>query len=193
MYFTEGKSFQEIAAELHCSVHKIQYWMQKFRLKVRSKSEAGYLKHNPNGDPFKIKQNLNRNDLILLGLGLGLWWGEGSKKHAGTIRLGNTDPFLIQRFIGFLETICGVSKAKFRFGLQVFNDVDPKKAKAYWQNILNVDAKHFLPKVVISTVRGEGTYKTKANYGVLTLYCSNTKLRKELDMLMQKFAYKSGQ
>jgi hypothetical protein len=164
--------------------------MKKFRIQARTRGEALYVKNNPNGDPFKLKKKFKRNELILLGIGLGLWWGEGSKKHIGTIRLGNTDPCLITRFIEFLRNICGVEKRKFKFGLQIFNDVDPNEAKEYWKRTLDINDQQFLPKIVISAVRGAGTYRNKARNGVLTIYCSNVKLRKELDLLMKKYAYK---
>lgn len=60
----------EIGQKLGISSHKIVYWMKKHRLKRRSRSEATYVKRNPNGDPFCIKRNLTERERQLLGLGL---------------------------------------------------------------------------------------------------------------------------
>jgi len=188
-YEDEGLSMKDIAEKFHCSVHKIEYWMQKYSIERRSRSEALYLKNNPDGDPFCIKDDLSDEELVLLGLGLGLWWGEGSKRHAGVIRIGNSDPLLIGKFILFLEKICGVDKQKLRFGLQIFSDINPRVAKEYWIRALNVKAEQFHPKVVVTQSGKIGTYRKKSKYGVITLYCANVKLKKAFDMLMNDFAY----
>src|SRR3989344_2914295 len=95
---------QEIADFLNCSLHKVAYWMEKHQVKTRSRSDATYLKRNPNGDPFKFRQPKNLGEAWLFGLGIGLYWGEGTKANQGSVRLGNTDPELIKKFIQFLVT-----------------------------------------------------------------------------------------
>lgn len=189
LYEDKGFSMQEIADELRCSINKVQYWMDKYQMKRRSRSDALYIKHNPNGDPFKIKEKFNESDLVLLGLGLGLWWGEGNKRHSGVVRLGNSDPLLIRQFILFLERICGVDKKKLRFGLQIFSDINPDEAKSYWIDSLGVESSQFHPRIIVTQTGKIGTYRKKSKYGVLTLYCSNIKLRAVFDDLMKKFAY----
>jgi hypothetical protein len=189
LYESEGKSMQETAKILGCSLHSVQYWLQKYKIKSRSRSEALYLKYNPSGDPFKLKAQFNRKDLILLGFGLGLWWGEGSKLHHGTIRLGNTDVRLIKKFVSFLVEICGVSPLKIRYGLQLFTDINPIEAKRYWMDNLQMLPEQFFPKIVVTPSGKLGTYRKKSLYGVLTVYCANIKLRKILDQLMEKYAF----
>jgi hypothetical protein len=188
-YQKEGKSMQEIADYYHCSLNRVQYWFGKYGIKTRNRSDALYLKNNPNGDPFALKQILSKKDLVLMGLGLGLWWGEGSKLHKGTVRLGNTDPRLISRFVFFLTEILGVKKNKIRFGLQIFTDIDPDIAKHFWMDSLHISEEQLLPSIVVTQSGKVGTYKKKSQYGVLTVYCSNIKLRKLLDDLMSKYAF----
>ena len=64
---------KEISDKTGWKYEKIIYWMQKFNIPRRSRSEATYVKRNPNGDPFKIKKNLTKNEILLRGLGLGLY------------------------------------------------------------------------------------------------------------------------
>jgi len=59
---------------------KVCYWLQQWDIPKRSVSEALYVKHNPGGDPFS-ERNLDTGDLFLFGLGLGLYWGEGTKSN----------------------------------------------------------------------------------------------------------------
>ena len=70
LYRDKKMSMQEIASKLNCSLNQVQYWLSKYKIKSRSRSEALYQKHNPKGDPFKIKVILDKKDMFLLGLGL---------------------------------------------------------------------------------------------------------------------------
>lgn len=188
LYAKDKKSMQEIADHLQCSLHGISYWMNKYEIKRRSRGDAMYCKYNPKGDPFLIKTKFSREELVLLGLGLGLWWGEGTKRNRDSVRLGNTDPQLIKKFIEFLEKICGVKKDKIHFGLQVFSDINPRKAKQFWVRSLGVSAMQFYKKIVVTPARSIGTYREKTKHGVLMVICSNVKLRIVMDELLQKYA-----
>ena len=174
--YEQGNSMVEIAQTLRCSPHKIVYWMDKYEIKRRSRSEALYRKRNPFGDPFLIKQNLNEKDIFLYGLGLGIYWGEGEKVSKYSIRVANTDPYILILFSDFLQKICGVKKEKMTFSLVCFNDSDPIKAKNYWAKMLGISDKKF-GKIVIIPKQGKGVYKRKSQFGVCTITVSNIKLK----------------
>lgn len=176
LYVNRKKSVKEIADKLDFSTHKIIYWMLKYGINTRTRSEATYVKRNPNGDPFKIRKAFNKQEMFLFGLGLGLYWGEGNKANRVSIRLGNSDPYLIKKFIEFLTKIYGVDKNNLRFGLQIFSDINPNQALKFWLNRLKIDKSRF-QKVIITPSRGGGTYKKKMKNGVLTIYFHNKKLR----------------
>lgn len=181
-YIRNKKSTHEIAAAFKCSDGKINYWLQKYSIPKRSISEAVYTMHNPNGDPFFIQTPQTHNASFLLGLGLGLYWGEGTKKNLRTIRLGNTDPYLVRTFLTFLRKTYRIDDSKLRFALQIFTDMDQKKEEKFWRDFLNVNAKQFYK--TINTRSGSiGTYRAKSEHGVLTVYFGNKKLR---DILMKE-------
>lgn len=175
-----------IAKKLCVSEHKINYWFSKYGISKRSISEAVYLKKNPNGDPFKFKIPRTKADSILFGIGIGLYWGEGNKRNKSSLRLGNVDPNLIKVYMSFLEKIYSVDKHKLRFGLQIFSDIFPEIAKKFWINKLNIKPSQF-QKVIVTPTRGKGTYKNKSEYGVLTVYFNNSKLKKIMDGLIENF------
>ncbi|HUV43157.1 MAG TPA: helix-turn-helix domain-containing protein [Patescibacteria group bacterium] len=77
--YKNGLSANEIAEKLGISLYKVNYWLKNFQIPKRSVSEAIYLKYNPNGDPFEIKEKLSPEERQLLGMGLGIYWGEGNK------------------------------------------------------------------------------------------------------------------
>lgn len=182
LYIKKRLSVFEISKLFKCSAHKINYWIHKFDIPKRSIADAIYIKNNPNGDPFSIKKIKTIEDAILWGLGVGLYWGEGNKKSKDSVRLGNTDPALIRKFLEFMVKILGVNKNKIRFGLQIFSDMSKSEVMKFWLGQLkkfNVKKEQFY-KVIITPARSLGTYREKSKYGVLTIYFANTKLKKIL-------------
>lgn len=176
LYVADRLSSREISSRLGFSESKVNYWISKYKIPKRSISDAVYTRLNPEGDPFFAAKTISKDDAFLLGLGLGLFWGEGNKKDPVSVRLGNSDPDLIKIFLRFLEDRFQIKKHRLRFGLQVFSDMDYTTAEEFWIRYLNVDASQFYKTVV--TVSGKvGSYREKTKYGVLTLYFHNKKLR----------------
>lgn len=174
--YESGKSMRDISRQLDCSVHKVVYWMDKYAIKRRTRSEATYIKANPGGDPFKIKTKLSPEEKILFGLGLGIYWGEGNKVTPHAVSVGNTDPGIIKVFIRFLKTVCNVRENKIKYSLVCFNDSDPRQVSNYWSKQLNIKL-HQFGKVVQIPPQGKGTYKKKSRYGVCTVGVNNIKLK----------------
>lgn len=176
LYIKEELSVKDISRQLGCSVHKVIYWMDRHGIKRRTISDAIYLKHNPDGDPFTVKPIRTKADAGLLGMGLGLYWGEGTKSNKHSVRLGNTDPALLRTFIRFLVDLFGVKKDDMRFGLQIFSDIDPDEALQYWVAELDVNPSQF-GKIIVTISGSLGTYRKKSLYGVVTVHYHNKKLR----------------
>lgn len=176
LYIGEKKSMQEIANSFGFSLNTVSYWMQKYKIPIRSRSEATYVKRNPDGDPFFFKQPETPEDIQLFGIGIGLYWGEGNKKNLNSVRLGNTDPILIEKFMDFLVKIFGLNKTDLKFGLQIFTDIDPEEALDFWVKKLNIHRSQ-INKPVITKSGSVGTYRKKSQYGVLTVMYHNKKLR----------------
>lgn len=182
LYIKQNRSMQQIADATGCSLNRVDYWMKKYDITRRTRSDATYARHNPNGDPFTIKTRFTAKERELYGMGLGLYWGEGTKANPSSVRLGNSDPGIILRFIEFLEHIYGVSRQNMHFGMQLFTDCSFDEAIDYWTSILGVDKKQFYKP--IRTISGSiGTYRKKNQYGVVTLYFNNKRLR---DILVEQ-------
>ncbi len=187
LYVRQNKSTEEIGKIFGCSGHKVAYWMEKYKIPRRNQSEATYQKRNPLGDPFKSSEPSSLNEALLMGMGLGLYWGEGNKLNKNSIRLGNTDPALVRTFITFLN-LFNINEDKLRFGLQIFSDVKPMEALDFWIKQLKVNKSHF-QKVVVTPSRGAGTYRRKLKYGVLTVYFNNKKLRNVIVGKLKDYGY----
>lgn len=176
MYLNKKKSAEEISRILKCSPRTVRYWMAKYKISTRSISEAIYCKHNPKGDPFKLKPPETLEEAKLYGLGMGLYWGEGTKANPDSIRLGNSDPLLISKFIKFLFKFLGIKKKDLKFWLQIFSDINPEEAIAFWVKKLKIKPEQ-ITKPTITISGSIGTYRKKSNYGVLSVYYNNKKAR----------------
>ena len=176
LYIKEKKPVSTIAKIMECSEHKVNYWIAGFGIPKRSISEGVYLHYNPHGDPFRIREPKTLDESFLSGLGLGLYWGEGTKSNKNSVRLGNTDPRLIVKFIEFLTRLCEIDTKKLKFGLQIFSDMAPEVALKFWMHRLGASRSQF-QKVIVTPARGIGTYRHKTKHGVLTIYFCNKKLR----------------
>lgn len=176
LYVEKSLSMHEIASKLGCSDNQVVYWMSKHEIPRRSLSDAIYVHSNPHGDPFKIKTIKTMEDAELLGIGIGLYWGEGNKRSKHSVRLGNTDPGVITTFIRFLVEICGIDMSKVHYGLQIFSDIDPSGALNFWMKELHADMSQF-GKVIVIPARSIGNYRVKNQTGVLTVNFHNYKLQ----------------
>lgn len=175
-YIRQKKSAVEIAKVFQCSPNRINYWLAKYTISKRDISEAIYSKHHPHGDPFKIYHPKTLKEAILFGLGVGIYWGEGNKANKNTIRVGNSDPKLLNVFIKFLQTFFKIKKKDLKFHLHIFTDINKNEALRYWSKQLKIRETQFY-KPMVSISGSLGTYRQKSKYGVLTLYYANTKLK----------------
>ena len=183
LYVEDKKSVQDIAEILHCSAHKVRYWMMKYNVHPRTHSEATYVKRNPGGDPFIFKHPATLEEAQLFGLGIGLYWGEGTKANLNSVRLGNTDPLLIENFMNFLVQFFSIEKEDLKFGLQLFTDIDPGEALDFWSKKLNIHRSQ-INRPVITKSGSIGTYRKKSQNGVITVMYHNKKLRDLLVSLL---------
>ena len=183
LYIKEKKSVSEIACLFSCSQGKLNYWLTKYGIKKRSISDAIYIKHNPGGDPFSFRGPNNIKEAELFGIGIGLYWGEGTKANKTTVRIGNSDPALIRVFINFLIKFFRIKKGDLKFHLHIFSDINIDKAVDFWMKELNIK-RNQLYKPTITKTGKLGTYRNKSEFGVLTLYYGNVKLKKVLMSLL---------
>lgn len=176
LYVDKKLSSLEIAKLLDCSTSQVNYWLGKYAISKRSISEAVYQLKNPSGDPFKFNSPVKAKDYFLFGLGLGLFWGEGSKRNMHAVRLSNSDPALVKKFIDFLVNIYQIDRKKLKFQLQIYGDLNTNKMISFWAKYLSVKNTQFF-KTIILEKRGQGTYLKKMKSGVIILHFGNTKLR----------------
>jgi transposase-like protein len=177
LYLRERLSMAEIANKLNCSENKVVYWMNRHEISRRSWDEASYIKHNPDGDPFEIKELETDEEHGLFQLGIGLYIGEGTKNNRD-VRLANTNPQVIRTFLRFLREICQVDESKIFAWLNIFDDTDLHQAQTFWKHVTGLPDSQFY-KPTVRTSKG-GNYLSKSEVGTLTLIVNNTRLAKQI-------------
>lgn len=170
---------KEIANDFGVPEKRILYWMQKHNIKRRCWSEATYVKRNPGGDPFRIKERLTEEERALFYIVVGLYLGEGAKyENCAGVALGNTDPLIIRMFLKFLKEICGVEERKIKLELNIYNDVKLETALEYWSLVTELPFPNFV-KPVVREAR-KGNYKHWSRFGTLTVIVRNRKLLRKM-------------
>ena len=169
----------EVADRIHTTPNKVCYWLKKYEIPRRSWSESSYVKQNPNGDPFKVKENLSDREKEILIAGLMLFLGEGGRRNKHSIQLGNLNPEVIQIFIEFLRKICRVKEDKIKLSVRLHKKFSKPKARTYWSKTLGIPKQQVL-------IYDHYDSRSKLNrqhseYGLATLIFSNMKLKKWLD------------
>jgi len=190
LYIVEKKSMHDVAKILNFSIHKVEYWLKKYDIGRRNRSNANYAKYNPDGDPFQIKENLSLDEEKLFSLAIGLYWGEGGKTNYQSARLTNSDPAMIMIYYQFLTTICQIKPVKIHFHLQTFKDNNITLAKKYWSEKLNI-AQDLVNTSKPIPSQGKGTYKHISSYGVMTVGVYNTHFRTWMMEQLTKLGYNS--
>ncbi len=188
--YTSGNSIADIANKLRISTHKVAYWMNKYGIKSRSRSEALYVKNNRNGDPFEIAEIDSKYKTDLLALAIGIFLGEGTKKQTYSVRVANSDPRIILIFMKFLKEICQVDVQKIKAWINLFDDKPYEQSLDYWSNRIKIPKNQFYAPVI--RPRKKGSYKNRSEYGTITILVSNTKLLRQVkswcDTYMKNFS-----
>ncbi|MFH1457665.1 MAG: hypothetical protein ABIG31_00655 [Candidatus Omnitrophota bacterium] len=188
LYYDKKLSMWDIARVISVTPPTVIYWMKKHGLKRRSNSECAYVKQNPNGDPFRIKIKLTKNDKELLLCGFMLYWAEGSRKNKHTIQMANLDHRLISLFIKFLKRICRVKEEKVCLNIQLYRRFDKEITRNYWSRILKVP-RRFISVNIHSDTRSKPNSQW-SKYGIARIEIRNVKLKRWIDSALENYLAK---
>jgi predicted transcriptional regulator len=162
----QGESMKDIARILGVSKSAVSLWVrdvnltkiqkEKLHAKQISAGHRGRLlgaEWNRNQKVLRIEQavreaknklrTLSKRDLLILGLGL--YWGEGSKASDGTVAIVNSDPFIILLMIRWFQECWGVSKDRLQprvFISDTHKDREEVITK-YWIKVLGIPRTQF--------------------------------------------------
>ncbi|MFH1398460.1 MAG: hypothetical protein ABIH27_07945 [Candidatus Omnitrophota bacterium] len=184
-YYNKKLSMVDSARLLNVTPATVAYWMKQYHLKRRSISESVYVKQNPDGDPFCIKNKFTIEDKELFVAGLMLYWAEGSRRNRHVIQLANLDYRMLALFIKFLKRICGVKENKLCLTIQLYKKFDKKVVQSYWSNTLKVPI-----QLIAVNIHSDNRSKPNmqwSKYGIARIEVRNVKLKHWIDSELERY------
>lgn len=176
LYITQKKSIREIAKLLRFSTHKISYWLLKYNIRVRNKSDAIYIRKNENKNHSIIHPLNIHSQEFLFGIGCGAYWGGGAlSEKTSSLQLSSEDPRLLCIFINFIQHVFGVKKSEMRVSIRIKKGKNIYGVREYWAHALAMPHSQFQKKIVM--FQGGGVSKKRnAEYGTATIRVHDRKL-----------------
>ena len=187
----EGKSIKDIAFEIGVSPRTVSVWVRNL---ILTKAQRNELRKNQiaSGNSGRLlgavmnhKKKLERISRAqaeaaaaiseisfeaLFYLGLGLYWGEGSKTESSSLAVTNADPRMIRLMIRWFTECMQIEKERFmpRIFISKMHHDRAEVILDYWAQELNISAAQF--KRTVFLPRGKKIYENRdMYYGVLAL------------------------
>lgn len=195
----KGYSYSQIKRELNVSKGTLSLWLrdyplpksrirelrdqnegriEKFRKTMAAKRQAR-LQRVYNEQKKKIFP-LRQRELFLAGLFL--YWGEGLKRGDAQVAVSNTDPTMINFFVKWIVNNFGITRAKLRVRLHLYDDMDLGEEMDYWSNVLNLPIEQFAKPRVKKTSSNRINYKGGYGHGTCDIIIGDVRLQEKILM-----------
>ncbi|TFH66402.1 MAG: helix-turn-helix domain-containing protein [Gemmatimonadales bacterium] len=196
----QGDTLKKIARDLGVSPSSVHRWCQGLQLterqreKIRARGQQAQMEALERTNQEKRLKAQDRvksartkgekrigivsaRDLLLLGVGL--YWGEGSKRTPGAISMANMDYRVLRVFIRWLCAL-GMSKERLWARLVLPPEFAEGKEKLWWGRRLGLQASQF--QKTYRRVSPTSAQKTQREqfHGILTVGCGSVDLWNEI-------------
>lgn len=189
----KGASLGEIAQKLSVSKGSVSLWVRGvelspdqvnrlnrngFSVSAIEKRRVSRLANEKKKRDFVITEagkdivKITQEELKLIGIAL--YWAEGGKTK-NSVRISNSDPYIIRVMMRFFRQICSVEEHKFRVQIHTHSHLNVKNAENYWSNITNIPIVQFYKTYAKQSVASLHK-KDSLPYGTAQVYVCDTKL-----------------
>ena len=131
---------------------------------------------------FRDIETVKEIDLLMLGIGL--YWGEGSKTNRGSIELSNTDPRVIRIHVLFLTSVFKFPMSKIHAHVGLHSHLSIKKAERYWSKVSGIPLRQFQKTSMQRSKSGKGE-RDRLPFGTFTVGVYDTAARIRLEGWIQ--------
>ncbi len=199
----KGWSIKEIAESLNISKGSASVWCSDTELTLKQKEklhkkmvDAGHVGRVRGAEVNRQKKlkrlsfyrnkakkeliNFTKRDLAMLGLGL--YWGEGTKSNKSSLAFVNSDPDAILITYKYFHSIFGVKKEDFMPRIFI-NDIHKpriKKVLQYWSSLLELPIEQFGNPVFLRMKNKKRYDNHESYFGIISL-----KVRKSSELKYQ--------
>lgn len=188
----QGESIQDIAIKLDVSKGSVSAWCRDASLtpkqqevlhkKMVRAGHAGRMLGAAANRNMKLDrqraayvevkrtmQAVSKRDLLMLGLGI--YWGEGSKSDDNKVSVSNSDPSIIAITADWLTQCLKVEKSDFkpRIYINSIHRQREEKLIMFWSELLGVPQKQFGKTVFLERKNKKMYDNHESYYGVLSL------------------------
>lgn len=118
-------------------------------------------------------------------IGLGLYWGEGTKYRMDCLSISNTDPSIIKFFIFWLNKTLGVTINKLTVYLHLYNNMNIKKEMSYWSTILEIPLSQFNKPYIKITSSERINHKGGFGHGTCNVKIGDARLSEKILMAIK--------
>ncbi len=189
----KGASLGEIAEKLSVSKGSVSLWVRNVELTLeqvnklnkngfsisaierRRKSRLASEEKKRNttiAEAGKDIERLTQDDLRFIGTAL--YWAEGGKTK-NSVRISNSDSYIIRVMMRFFRQICSVEEHKFRVQVHTHSHLNVRNAENYWSSLTGIPVGQFYKTYAKPSVSSLGK-KDSLPYGTVQIYVCDTKL-----------------
>lgn len=196
----EGKSYKEIMELVPVSKSSLSLWLRDVKLTKKQKNKLTSIRGAGGGEAKRKAWEVKRQETMdgydpplddpNFMLGLGLYWGEGSKYSRTETVFTNSDPKMLRAFVVWVAEFFGEDFDRFSAEVHHYDTERDDEIKCYWSKLLGVPLTHFI-KSQVHVSKSSG--RKKGNilpFGTAKVYvrgCGSWKVRakiqKALDLL----------
>lgn len=174
----KGYSLSEIAQKMHIANSTASHYVgsmlprltvyRKLLMQKRGGSKLRKAKKEENAlrEARSHIQQLSKKEKLLFIAAL--YWAEGSKSDFG---LSNTDPLLIQAFVGGLRSLFHIKNDRLRVSIRIYEDLDKETCLQFWSEVVKIPKEKF---VNVNILKGKKI--GKLTYGMCRVRVSKAEL-----------------
>lgn len=211
---SEGKSISNISQELSVSRSSVSTWCRDITLTMKQKKQLRdqMIKGGHKGRMLGAQRNKDlkksriqkcrlqaQRDLALITdrdlfiLGIGLYWGEGSKNNG--VRFCNSDPAIIKVMMQWFRENIKLSEDRFMMYINI-NDIHKERIDDvidYWSRITMIPVGQFRSPTFIHAQNKKIYTNLSDHYGTLSIRISKSyELMYQILAWMKVLGYKAG-
>lgn len=189
----QGKSIKSIAKKLSVSVGSVSLWCRNVVLTSEQKDALDrgewesrlrnlrQMNENKKEKAIQRRVRARRDGEMQIGqtsdrdvmmLGLGLYWGEGSKRTDGLVCLVNMDADVIDFYLYWLQLL-GIDRTEVRANLHIAPGFQNDREVKWWCQRLRLQPEQFNKTIVKVASTSRGKTKRDEYHGILSIRISD--------------------
>lgn len=206
-------SYTAIRQRLGVSKSTLSYWLREFPLsheRILELRRQGWRKGEASRERFRatMRERQERKSqgvyeqyarrfrrlprVAYFVAGLMLYAAEGDKRSGTRLALANSDPRIINCFLGWLQTFFGISRRSVRFQLQLYQNMDVAAEVAFWTQALGINSSQVYKPSIRPLPRSGYVYAGPHRHGTCSLYMFGVEHHRTVMMAIKALVERLG-